>query len=75
MSVFSFQKPTKSRRRPTTILKPLTSSDIAKKYNLLLDKRLQLLDEQLKHLDEEHSLNIKKRKLEIEVLEKELCRK
>lgn len=57
------------------MLKPLTSSDIAKKYDILLDKRLELLDKQLKHLDEQHSLNIKKCKLEIELLERELGKK
>ncbi|KAF5277321.1 hypothetical protein FQR65_LT16011 [Abscondita terminalis] len=58
----------KSRRRPTTTVKPLTSSDIASKYNLLLDKRLQLVDGQLKHMERENARVIEKLDLEIAIL-------
>ncbi|KAF5272607.1 hypothetical protein FQR65_LT17325 [Abscondita terminalis] len=61
-----------SRRRPTTSVKPLTSSDIAKKYDMLMDKRLMLVEGQLKHMQKEHELLIKKRNLEIELLELEV---
>ncbi|KAG5874117.1 hypothetical protein JTB14_015037 [Gonioctena quinquepunctata] len=64
-----------SRRRPATVVKTLTSSDIAKKYNLLLDKRLQLLDAQHAHMEEENALIIKKRKLEVDLLEMEILSK
>ncbi|XP_031333997.1 uncharacterized protein LOC116164006 [Photinus pyralis] len=57
-----------NRRRPTTVVKTLTSSEIAKKYNLLLDKRLSLVDAQIKHLHAENELVLKKRELEIELL-------
>ncbi|CAG9760148.1 unnamed protein product [Ceutorhynchus assimilis] len=60
-----------SRRRPTTVVKSLTSSDVSKKYDLLLDKRLMLLQGQLNHMEQENALIIRKRKLEIEVLETE----
>lgn len=53
----------------------MTSSDVAKKYDLLLDKRLQLIECQLKHTQTENALIIKKRKLEIEILEIELANK
>lgn len=39
---------------------------------MLLDKRISFLDEQMKHMQEENELIIKKRKLEIEILEMEL---
>ncbi|KAF5277516.1 hypothetical protein FQR65_LT15978 [Abscondita terminalis] len=61
-----------SRRRPTTSVKPLTSSDIAKKYDMLMDKRLMLVEGQLKDMQKEHELLIKKRNLEIELLELEV---
>ncbi|CAG9772305.1 unnamed protein product [Ceutorhynchus assimilis] len=64
-----------SRRRPTTIIKPMTSSDVGKKYDLLLDRRLQLIDCQLKHTEAENALVMKKHKLEIEILEIELANK
>ncbi|KAJ8966215.1 hypothetical protein NQ317_007584 [Molorchus minor] len=64
-----------SRRRPTTILKPMTLSDIAKKYDVLLDKRLQLIDVQRAHIEAEHTLHMRKCQLEIEILEIELCSK
>lgn len=53
----------------------MTSSDIAKKYDLLLDKRLQLIDGQLQHNARENELVIKKLKLEIEILETELTQR
>lgn len=65
----------KNRRRPTTVVKTLTSSDVAKKYNLLLDKRLSLIDQQLAHSNEEHALKIKKLNLEVEILQFELHQK
>ncbi|KAK4882522.1 hypothetical protein RN001_005841 [Aquatica leii] len=72
----SYKTPkSQSRRRPTTIIKPLTSSDIAKKYDLLMDKTLMLVQGQLKHMEKENALIIKKRKLEIELLELELKKK
>ncbi|CAG9773269.1 unnamed protein product [Ceutorhynchus assimilis] len=64
-----------SRRRPTTIIKPMISSDVGKKYDLLLDRRLQLIDCQLKHTEAENALVMKKHKLEIEILEIELANK
>nr|XP_023028765.1 myb/SANT-like DNA-binding domain-containing protein 3 [Leptinotarsa decemlineata] len=66
---------TPNRRRPTTVIKPLTSSHIAQKYDMVLDKRLQILDIQTRHMEEENALIIKKRKLEIELLEIELANK
>lgn len=39
---------------------------------MLLDKRLQLIDGQIKHMESENALIIKKRQLEIEILECEL---
>ena len=57
------------------VIKPMTSSDIAKKYDVLLDKRMQLIDGQLKHMETENPLIIRKRKLEIELLEIEITNK
>lgn len=65
----------KNRRRPTTVVKTLTSSEIAKKYDLLLDKRLMLVEGQLTHMEQENALIIRKRKLEIELLETEILLK
>lgn len=65
----------KSRRRPTTVVKCLTSSEIAKKYDLLLDKRLMFLEGQLNHMKEDNALAIRKRTLEIELLQTELLLK
>jgi len=65
----------KSRRRPATVVKSLTSSDVAKKYDILLDKRLCLVEKQLKHMDEDHALNVLKKQLEIDILRAELSSK
>ncbi|KAJ8933314.1 hypothetical protein NQ318_017870 [Aromia moschata] len=64
-----------SRRRPATIGKPLTSSDIAKKYDLLMDKRLELIKVQLQHTKKHNDLTIQKPKLELEILKVELAKK
>lgn len=53
-------------------MKTLTSSNVAKKYDILLDKRITLIDAQMKHMEEENALIIRKMKLEIELLEKKL---
>ncbi|XP_031339101.1 myb/SANT-like DNA-binding domain-containing protein 3 [Photinus pyralis] len=63
-----------SRRRPTTVVKTLTLSDIAKKYNILLDKRISLLDAQHKHMEKENELILKKHQLEIALLTRKLKR-
>ncbi|KAK4872750.1 hypothetical protein RN001_014779 [Aquatica leii] len=63
-----------SRRRPTTIVKSMTSSDIAKKYDLLLDKRLQLIDIELAHVQARNALITKKLNLEIQLLENQLSK-
>lgn len=42
---------------------------------MVLDKRIQILDIQTRHMEEENALIIKKRKLEIELLEIELANK
>ncbi|KAJ8933889.1 hypothetical protein NQ318_001682 [Aromia moschata] len=64
-----------SRRRPATIVKPLTSSDIAKKYDLLMDKRLELINIQLQHTKTHNDLTIQKLQLELEILKVELAKK
>lgn len=42
---------------------------MAEKYDILMNKRLQLINSQTKNIEEEHQLNIKKLKLEIDALE------
>ncbi|KAJ8915275.1 hypothetical protein NQ315_014783 [Exocentrus adspersus] len=61
-----------SGRRPTTAVKTLTSSHVAEKYNILLDRRLVLVEQQIEQGKEEHLLTVRKRKLEIALLEEEL---
>ncbi|CAH1106832.1 unnamed protein product [Psylliodes chrysocephalus] len=52
--------PSENKVTPVTVIKPMTSSNIAKKYVLLLDKRLQIVDTQLSHIKVENKLKIKK---------------
>lgn len=41
-----------NRRRPQTGVRALTSSDVAEKYNILLDRRLVLIEKQIEQANE-----------------------
>lgn len=48
-------KTLKSRRRPQTGVKTLTSSNVAEKYDILLDRRLVLIEKQIDQANTEKS--------------------
>lgn len=56
-------------------VKILTSTDIAKKYNQLLDSRQVLVDKQIEQINQELTFQRSKHKLEIELLSLELMKK
>lgn len=61
-----------TRRRPATVTKALTTSELSEKYTILLDKRLQIADFQIKscqNYGEEQQL--KKRLLELQIKNEE----
>lgn len=63
------------RRRPATVVRALTSSNIAEKYNDLLDKRLNITDASLnefKEKNDEHSKRMELLDLEIQIKKKQL---
>ncbi|KAK4882243.1 hypothetical protein RN001_005562 [Aquatica leii] len=57
-----------SRRRPTTSLRTFTSSDVAKQYYILLDRRLMLVDKQIKQIDEEREFKKENHNVTMELL-------
>ena len=59
------------RRRPLKQMTTLTSSDVAHKYNLLLDKRLALVNTQV----EELKLKKEEKKMKFRVLKITYCKK
>lgn len=68
-----------NRRRPHTTVKALSSSSIGEKYELLLDKKIQLATYQINKIkedtriqDEEHELRVTALNLDIEIRKKEL---
>lgn len=63
-----------SRRRPTNTVKVLTSSDLAERYNVLIEKRSAVADFHLKKMQEEHALQVELLNLEIELKKQELAR-
>ena len=58
-----------SRRRPALNVKALTRSELAEKYDQLLDKRLELADFQKKKTEEELKTIEGERKLKFKLLE------
>lgn len=56
-------------------VKILTSSDIAKKYNTLLDSRQILVEKQIEQVNQEVTFQRAKHKIEIELLNLELANK
>lgn len=57
---------TSDRRRPMGKIRLLTSSDVAEKYNLLLDKRLVLLEKQIEqNVEQQNFFSEKKIKMNI----------
>lgn len=57
-----------NRRRPIQRVNTLTSSDVAAKYNVLLDKRLVLVEKQIENIDNEMEFLNSERKLKLELL-------
>ncbi|KAK5648275.1 hypothetical protein RI129_003167 [Pyrocoelia pectoralis] len=57
-----------SRRRPATIVRALSSSVIAEKYELLVDKRLTIADMEIKKLAQELKWQNEKQNLEREAM-------
>lgn len=71
--------PKTARRRPRTLVKALTTNELSKKYDRLLDERLDmaryqktLLENKIKFEKDEHELKIRLLKSEIEVQKKKL---
>lgn len=62
-----------SRRRPKQSINTLTSSDVAAKYNLLLDKRLVLVEKQIENMDREQEFLKTERKLKIDLLKLQIA--
>jgi hypothetical protein len=62
----------KSRRRPTAVVKALTSSDIAAKYKLLIDNRLAIAERDLSWAKEKQSLEKENLLLDIEIKKEKL---
>lgn len=51
-----------NRRRPRTGIRALTSSDVAAKYNVLLDRRLVLIEKQIEQTNEMRNCAIEEAK-------------
>lgn len=71
--------PSVSRRRPRTVVKALTTSELSEKYNKLLDHRLEIakfqktiLENQINNQQEEHELKIQLLKYQISIEKKKL---
>jgi hypothetical protein len=62
----------RSRRRPTAVVKALTSSDIAAKYKLLIDNRLAIAERDLSWAKEKQSLEKENLLLDIEIKKEKL---
>lgn len=60
-----------SRRRPMGNVKVLTSSDVAEKYNLLLDKRLVLINKQIEENVELRNFSNEERKIKLTILKQQ----
>lgn len=60
---------TSSRRRPTLHVKALSRSELAEKYDQLLDKRLEIAEFQKKKMEEELLTIEGERKLKFRLLE------
>lgn len=57
------------RKRPnTSTIRTLTSSHVAEKYNVLLDKRLVLVKKQIQEIEDCYAYTREKEKLEIQAL-------
>ncbi|KAF5278537.1 hypothetical protein FQR65_LT15650 [Abscondita terminalis] len=65
----------KNRRRPTTRITTLTSSDVAHKYNIILDRRLVLLEKQRLQIEEQVAYDREERKLKLEQLKLDVAYK
>ncbi|XP_031340997.1 uncharacterized protein LOC116169110 [Photinus pyralis] len=64
-----------SRRRPTTQIKALSRSELAEKYDLLLDKRIDMVNYQNKKMEEELKNSSRKEKIKavaIKIIKKSL---
>ncbi|KAK4882382.1 hypothetical protein RN001_005701 [Aquatica leii] len=62
-----------SRRRPTTTIMALTSSDVSARYDELLNKRLILINKQIKLLDDEAAFKKEQQNLQLELLNIEIA--
>lgn len=61
-----------SRRRPTQIVKALTSSELSQKYNNLLDKRLEIATNLKKQIEQEITQSSIKHEREIALLDRQI---
>lgn len=60
--------PRSDRRRPVRGVRALSSSDVAEKYNILLDRRLVLIDKQLEQSTEAKNFAQEEHKQKIKIL-------
>ncbi|KAK4877682.1 hypothetical protein RN001_010188 [Aquatica leii] len=61
-----------SRRRPITVVKALTSSNVAEKYNQLLDKRLSIADLTENEMKQKKEFKEQSRAIKLQLLQIEL---
>lgn len=61
-----------SRRRPRTVVKCLTTSELSEKYNKLLNERLEIAHYQNQHLQNSIKMEVAEHKLRMELLQSQI---